>query len=125
MKKKIELEYTFRSSTKVLYNRLSTASGLSEWFADNVTIRGDEFVFVWEGIEQRAILVKSKDCEYVRFQWEDEDEEDEYFEFRISEDDVTGESALILTDFVESDEEEDAIELWDAQISELKHVLGA
>ncbi|MBN1113039.1 MAG: SRPBCC domain-containing protein [Bacteroidales bacterium] len=123
MKKKIELEYTFRSSTKILFNRLSTASGLSEWFADNVTIKGDVYIFVWEGIEQRAKLLKSKDCEYIQFQWEDEDED--YFEFRISEDDVTGESALILTDFVEPDEEIDAIELWDAQINELKHVLGA
>jgi len=123
MKKKIELEYTFRSSTKILFNRLSTASGLSEWFADNVTIKGDVYIFVWEGIEQRARLLKSKDCEYIQLQWEDEDED--YFEFRISEDDVTGESALILTDFVEADEEKDAIELWDAQINELKHVLGA
>jgi len=110
-------------ATKILFNRLSTASGLSEWFADNVTIKGDVYIFVWEGIEQRAKLLKSKDCEYIQFQWEDEDED--YFEFRISEDDVTGESALILTDFVEPDEEIDAIELWDAQINELKHVLGA
>ena len=37
---KYEIEYVIKSSIIILYKRLSTASGLSEWFADNVNSRG-------------------------------------------------------------------------------------
>ena len=33
-----QLEYPLNSSIKILYERLSTISGLSEWFADDVTL---------------------------------------------------------------------------------------
>ena len=33
------LEFPIKSSIKVLYKRLSTPSGLSEWFANDVNIK--------------------------------------------------------------------------------------
>ncbi len=120
---KYTLEYNIKSSRKVLFNRLSTAGGLSEWFADDVNVRGKNFVFIWDGTEQQAELVSKKDCKNVKFQWEEEDD-DSYFEFKINTDDLTGDVALIITDFAEEDEIEDAKNLWDSQISELKHILG-
>jgi uncharacterized protein YndB with AHSA1/START domain len=59
-KKKFELEYTMNTSPKVLYNRLSTPSGLAEWFADDVNLQGNLFTFIWDGSEQEAELLQKK-----------------------------------------------------------------
>ena len=55
MRKRIELEYIFSSSVKVLYSRLSTPAGLAEWFADDVIQKGNQFIFVWNKTEQSAM----------------------------------------------------------------------
>tara|TARA_Y100000782_G_scaffold114722_1_gene152125 strand:- start:2726 stop:3115 length:390 start_codon:yes stop_codon:yes gene_type:complete len=121
-----KLEYIIKSSPTVLYNYLRTPSGLSEWFADNVNIKDDVFSFFWDGSEDEARLIATRDKEFVRFKWlydEDEDE-DYYFEFRIKVDSLTGETALIITDFAEPDEKDEAMLLWEKQITALKRLLG-
>ena len=125
MRLKFELEYTMNCSAKVLFSRLSTPEGLSEWFADNVNVEGDHFTFVWNNSESKARLSALKENKLVRFEWIDvEDEEENYFEFRLATDELTSDLALIITDFAEDDEKEDAIYLWDSQISDLKRLLG-
>jgi uncharacterized protein YndB with AHSA1/START domain len=125
MRLKFELEYTMNCSAKVLFSRLSTPEGLSEWFADNVNVEGDHFTFVWNNSESKARLSALKENKLVRFEWIDvEDEEENYFEFRLATDELTSDLALIITDFAEEDEKEDAIYLWDSQISDLKRLLG-
>jgi uncharacterized protein YndB with AHSA1/START domain len=126
-KQKIQLEYSINSSPKVLFNRLSTPAGLSEWFADDINIDANKiFTFVWEGYEQRAEVIAMKDQSYIKFRWLDEDEDENYFfEFRIMIDELTGDLALLITDFVEKDEIEDITKLWDTQILELKHTIGS
>jgi len=123
MKNKFELEYSINSSTKILYARLSTPGGLSEWFADDINIRGNIYTFIWDGSEQEAELVCKKQDQQVRFKWV-EDEDDAYFEFKIHKDELTGDVALIITDFAEDDDKDDSVELWNRQIEELKHALG-
>lgn len=123
MKNKIELEYSINSSPNVLYPRLSTPDGLSEWFADNINIEGNIYTFIWEGSEQIAELLVKKDNQIVRFKWID-DEDETYFEFKIRKDELTGDVALVITDFVEDDEKEGVTDLWDTQITELKRALG-
>lgn len=122
-KLKYQLEYNLKCSTKVLYARLSTPSGLSEWFADDVNLRGEIYTFIWDGAEEKAELINKKDNKYVRFRWIEEDEET-YFEFKIDIHELTGDTALIITDFAEEDEQEDAIELWNSQIENLKRAIG-
>lgn len=36
-----EIEFPINSSPQLLYQYISTPSGLSEWFADNVNSRGE------------------------------------------------------------------------------------
>ncbi|MCU0474222.1 MAG: START-like domain-containing protein [Bacteroidales bacterium] len=125
MKEKYELEYTLNCSPKVLFSRLSTPEGLSEWFADNVNVEGDIFTFIWNKSEIRARLIALKENKFVRFEWLDNDEtESNYFEFSIIIEEISGSLALIITDFTEAEEKEDAISLWDSQIADLKRVLG-
>ena len=124
MKTKYELEYTFNTSPNFLYSRISTPEGLSEWFADNVNLKRGIYHFIWEGAEQEASVVQKKTNKYIRFHWEDDDDQEHYFEFRIHTDELTGDVALLITDFAEEEEKDDAIDLWDTQISELKHAIG-
>ncbi len=124
IKEKFELEFIIKTSPSILFNRLSTPSGLSEWFADDVNVKDGKFIFIWEGAEQVAELLSKKDNQHIKFHWEDE-EDDSYFEFLINVDDLTGDTALVITDFAESDEKEDAIELWNQQIDQLKQGLGS
>ncbi|MDQ1296936.1 MAG: hypothetical protein QG611_915 [Bacteroidota bacterium] len=125
MREKYELEYTLNCSPKVLFSRLSTPEGLSEWFADNVNVEGDIFTFIWNKSEIRARLIALKENKFVRFEWLDNSEEESnYFEFSIIIEEISGSLALIITDFTEAEEKEDAISLWDSQIADLKRVLG-
>ncbi len=124
MKKKYELEYAINSSPRVLFNRLSTPGGLSEWFADDVNLRGSVFTFIWEETEQQAEVVQRKDNKYIRFRWIGDEDDGIYFEFRLTQDELTGDVSLLITDFADDDEKNDAVDLWDTQIAELKHVIG-
>jgi uncharacterized protein YndB with AHSA1/START domain len=124
---KYELEYTLNCSPKVLFSRLSTPEGLSEWFADDVAIDGHLFIFRWGKSELKARLSSVKENKLARFEWDDDrgDKESNFFEFKIIVHDITGDLALIITDFAEPDEKEDAIYLWDTQINDLKRILGS
>ena len=124
VKEKYQLEFNINCSHKILFNRLSTAGGLNEWFADNVTVQGKMYTFEWSGVGQKAEMVNRKDMRYVRFHWLEDEDEKTYFEFKLNIDELTGDIALIVTDFAEADEVEDSKELWETQISELKHILG-
>ncbi len=122
--KSFEIEYVLSASPTVVYDRLCTPSGLSEWFADDVNQKKDVFTFFWEGSEQQAQLLSKKKNEHVRFHWLDSEKEESFFEFKIEVDDLTKDLSLLVTDWAYEDEIEESVELWDTQIDNLKHVLG-
>ena len=128
-KVKFEMEFPIHASPQLLYQYLSTPSGLSEWFADNVNSRGELFTFIWDGSEEQAKLLRKKSGESVKFKWLNEDENDNsiFFEMRIQVDEITKDVSIMVTDFAEDDKDEieEAKMLWDNQISDLKHVLGS
>lgn len=121
---KYEMEFVIQSSPQLLYQYLSTPSGLSEWFADNVNSRGEIFNFIWDGSEEQAKLLKKKTDEFVRFAWLDIEDES-FFEMRIIVDEITKDVSLFITDFAEEDEIDEAKMLWSNQVSDLKQVLGS
>jgi hypothetical protein len=122
MKKKFELEFPIKTTPRVLFPRLSTAGGLSEWFADNVIIEGQNmFTFVWDGAAQKAEQSYLRENQVVRYEWIDEDT---FFEFRLKTDELTSELALMVTDFAEEDDKIDSSNLWESQITRLKHSIG-
>lgn len=126
-KVKLQLEYAINCSPKVLFNRLSTASGLSEWFADNVNVKGKLFTFLWEGDKMVAEKTIQRENRLVRYEWIDDetDKEEDYFEFLISQDDLTSDVSLTIIDFAGNDEVDEITDLWNTQISNLKHLLGS
>jgi uncharacterized protein YndB with AHSA1/START domain len=126
-KVKFEMEFPIHASPQLLFQYISTPSGLSEWFADNVNSRGEIFTFIWDGSQEKAKLLSKKSGERIRFRWlADEDEgESYYFEIRIQVDEITKDVSLIVTDHIDEDEVDEAKMLWDNQISDLKQVLGS
>jgi len=121
---KFEIEFVIQSSPQLLYQYLSTPSGLSEWFADNVNSRGEIFNFIWDGSEEQAKLLKKKSDEFIKFTWS-ENEDDSFFEMRIIVDEITKDVSLFITDFAEEDEIDEAKMLWTNQVSDLKQILGS
>ncbi|MDX1365734.1 MAG: START-like domain-containing protein [Arenibacter latericius] len=123
-KVKFEVEFVIQSSPQLLYQYISTPSGLSEWFADNVNSRGEKFYFIWDGSEEEARMLKRKSDEFVKFTWVAE-EDDSFFEMRIIVDEITKDVSLFITDFAEEDEVAESKMLWENQVSSLKQVLGS
>lgn len=124
-KGRFEMEYVVHASAYLLFEFLTTPSGLSEWFADDVNIRQGIYTFFWDGSEQQAKLIGYKDAKLARFQWLDKND-GSYFEFRIDVDDLTGDVSLIITDFAEDPAEMATTKLlWDSQVNKLLHVIGA
>ncbi|PRX55215.1 START-like domain-containing protein [Flagellimonas meridianipacifica] len=121
---KFELEFVIQASPQLLYQYISTPSGLSEWYADNVNSRSERFTFIWDGTEENAKMLKRKSDEFVKFSWE-ENEDDSFFEMRIIVDEITKDVSLFITDFAEEDEVDEAKMLWENQVSDLKQVLGS
>jgi uncharacterized protein YndB with AHSA1/START domain len=125
MRVKFELEYNLNCSPKVLFSRLSTPDGLGEWFAQKVDAEGDLFTFFWNNSASKARLSAIKENKLVRFEWTGmENDDTNYFEFRINIEELTSSLALIICDFAEEVEIEDSISLWDSQITDLKRLLG-
>ena len=118
---KYELEFPIHASPNMLYQYISSASNLSEWFADNVNSRGKIFSFFWDGVEEKAELISFKNNKYVRFKWLDNDD-DSFFEISIVVDELTKDVSLVVFDFAEEDEVEEGKMLWESQISDLKQV---
>jgi uncharacterized protein YndB with AHSA1/START domain len=127
VKIRYELEFPLSSSPQLLYQYISTPSGLSEWFADNVNSRGEFFTFIWNGSEEKARLSSKKTGEKVKFRWVDENNKDTdfYFELRILEDEITKDVSLMVVDYADEDDMDEARLLWENQISDLKHVIGS
>lgn len=124
---KFEIEFPIHASPQLLYQYISTPSGLSEWFSDNVNSRGEFFTFIWDDSEERAKLLSKKSGERIKFRWLSDDEEGAscYFEIRIQVDEITKDVSLMITDFASDDEIDEAKMLWENQIADLKQVLGS
>ena len=123
---KHSLEFPINSSVSVLFKRLSTPSGLAEWFADDVIVKDKIFTFFWSESEQDAKLLKLKNDHFIRFKWKENDTKEDYFEFLIQIDEMTSDVCLIITDYADSKEEqEEQINFWNMQISLLKMAIGS
>lgn len=127
MKEKFQLEHLLKTSPKILESKLTTAEGLSEWFADDVNIRDGKYFFEWDGFEEEAVLISHKANQHIRFQWQlDIDEAlDTYFELAFTIDPMTQAIMLTITDFADTNEKESSILMWEQQLQKLRRLIGA
>ncbi len=123
-REKYVVEFPIRCSPNILYEFLSSANGLQEWFADKVDSRDATFYFTWNGATDEAEQIEAIENESVRYRWDYYDDE-EYFEFRITRSHVTNETILQIIDFADKFEVEDAKQLWNTQVVNLKQRIGS
>ncbi|MEO8852623.1 MAG: START-like domain-containing protein [Ginsengibacter sp.] len=127
MSKKVKytVEYPVRCSPSILYEFLSTSSGLQEWFADKVQDEDSIFSFSWSGgAEEKAQMMESEENKSIKFHWL-ESPADEFFEFSIDKSEVTNQTILTIHDFADKKEIKDQSQLWETQVKELFHRLGS
>lgn len=126
MSKKVlyTLEYPVRCSPGILFEFLSSPSGLQEWFADHVDERDGVYTFGWNGTEETAALLEQEENKFIRFQWTHAPKS-EYFEFAIDRSEVTNQTILIIKDFAEKKDIKDQSQLWEYQVKDLFHRLGS
>lgn len=123
-KKKFNIEYEIKSSPRILYTFLNEPNGLTQWFADDVSVRDQLYTFTWDDEQQKAKLLLLKENKLVRFKWMD-DEPQCYFEMEILQDELTNDVALSITDFATEETIAERKLIWDNQIQYLVSVLGA
>lgn len=126
-KEKFHIEFLMGNATQSsLWRMISQIDGLSEWFADEVSMDDTETIyrFTWGKIDNEAQIINKKPQSSIRYRWLDEEDENYYFEFLLRKLDLSGDMTLEVTDFSEPDEIGDAIALWESQIDEMKRRLG-
>lgn len=124
-RKKFTLEYIIRSSPAILFEFLTQPTNLSQWFSEFCDSQEDIFIFGWGGSDfQRARQVEMIEEEYVKYHWE-HGNKDEYFAFRVYKSEIANDTILEITDFADSKEIKEQTFLWDKQVEDLKHALGA
>jgi len=126
MKEKFQLEYVLNNiSVSVLWSSISTPSGLSEWFADKVSVEDNNiYTFQWGKTSQKAELIHNRTGSYMRFHWLEDEEPKTYFEFRITLVELTNDVILTITDFANPDEKAEYITLWNNEVSALRKAYG-
>ena len=123
-KKKFNIEYEIKSSPRILYSFLNEPNGLTQWFADDVSVRDQVYTFTWDDEQQTAKLLAVKENKLVRFRWVDDDPS-YYFEMEIIQDELTSDVALSITDFATEDAIGERKLIWDNQVKYLISTLGA
>jgi uncharacterized protein YndB with AHSA1/START domain len=129
-KKLFTADYEIHASIKMLYPYIQTASGLAEWFADDVKINNIEktYIFVWENEEHKAHLAAHRTNHFARFEFLPENEEDQrdpsYFELRLEFNELTQSVFLKVTDYSDFQDVHELNDLWDGLVDVLRKIVG-
>jgi len=124
-KEKFHIEFVFdKASKNSLWDYISSAAGLAEWFADYVAVDGKLFTFRWKNYFNEAEVIELLPYKFIRFHWLDDEANETFFEFSLHKIELTGGIALEITDFAEKNERESAVILWETQVKMLRRVLG-
>ncbi len=128
-KNKFITEFEINASQKMLFPYLSTASGLAQWFADDVNINEDKvYSFLWDGEDHRAIKAAQRANVSVKFEFLPETDEDKddpnYIELKLNVNELTQSVFIQITDYSDLDDEEEQEDLWENIVYSLKQIIG-
>ena len=129
-KQKFMGEYSINASRKMLFPYLSTASGLSLWFADDVNINNinKTLIFIVDGEEIIARIDSVKKNRYVKFSFLEDGEvrkDHDYLEFKLEINELTQSVFIRIIEYTETDDLEESFQIWDNLLSQLKEIIGA
>ena len=122
VKNKFVADYQINASRKIVFQYLSTASGLEEWFAEGVRINEDKvFIFDFDNEEHYARVASLRINSHVKFEFFDPKDPYEsdhaYIEFKLEENELTQSLFLKVIDYSDSYEEDELVAIWDGLIS--------
>lgn len=125
-KEKIHLEYLLKAgSGNIVWSLISTPSGLESWFADKVTVKEKTYTFHWGKTEKRtAEITTLRTNSHIRFHWVDDENPKTYVELRMSNNELTEDLILEITDWAEPDEIDDLKDLWESDVEKMKRISG-
>ncbi|MHA6247764.1 START-like domain-containing protein [Pontibacter sp. CAU 1760] len=128
-KTKFVREYPINASARLLYPYLSTASGLTQWFCDDVTVDGNKiYNFLWDGRNHFAELTSYRTNRSVRFLFLNEEKkhvaDSAFIEFSIESSELTQEQFLKVMDYTSEEDIVELEELWDNLMLNLREIVG-
>ena len=129
-KQKFIGEYQINASRKMLFPYLSTATGLCQWFADDVNINNIDktIIIILDGDERIAVIDSIKNNRYVKFRFLNEDEkpkENDTLEFRLEINELTQSVFVRVEEYTDTDDLEESYQIWENLLSQLKEIIGA
>ena len=129
-KQKFVGEYPINASRKMLFPYLSTATGLCQWFADDVNINNIDktLIFIVDGEERIAVIDSINKNRYVKFRFlmdGEKPKENDTLEFRLEVNDLTQEVFVRVEEYTESDDLEESYQIWENLLAQLKEIIGA
>lgn len=123
-------EYEVNASRKMLYPYISSASGLSQWFADDVNVNNQDktLTFIWDGEENIAKIASQRTNNYIKFEFlpRNEEEEDDpcWVEIRLEMNELTQSVFIKIIDYSDIDDEEELNEIWENNMHALREIVG-
>ena len=131
-KQRIDIEYPLTTkSPNIIWEQISSAHGLERWLADHVKEEAGTFTFTWgepwtQQDIRKAHLIEYVKHDHIRLKWDYEDEidDDSYWEMRIGKSDLTHYLTLFITDFAEDDDTDGLKILWESNLDRLHRASG-
>src|ERR1043165_5010773 len=122
-------DFEVHASVKMLYPYIQTAGGLSEWFADNVTISPEKlFTFVWDNESHHAKMTSSRVNHFCKFEFQPESDEDRddpsWFELQLEINELTQTTFIKVFDYSDFDDMDELQDLWEGLVENLRKVVG-
>jgi len=122
-------DFEVHASVKMLFPYIQTAGGLSEWFADNVTISPEKvFTFVWDNELHHAKMASFRINHFCRFEFLPESDEDHanpsWFELRLEINELTQTTFIKVFDYSDFDDMDELQDLWKGLVENLRKVVG-
>lgn len=129
VKNKFVSDYQINASKKIVFHYISTASGLEEWFADEVKIDEDKnYIFNFDNEDHYAKLASLRLNSHVKFEFFDPknpvEADHSFIEFKLEENDLTQTLFLKVIDYSDSYDEDESVSIWEGLISRLKEIIG-
>ena len=128
-KSRFVAEFPINASPKILYPYLSTASGLSQWFCDDVRyIEGQRLNFIWDQENHYAEISGQRLNRAVRFVFLDDQRQPladaNFLEFSLDSSQVTDEVYLRVVDYSPTHDASEQHEMWEGLVGKLREQVG-
>lgn len=128
-KTRFVVEFPINASPKILFPYLATASGLSQWFCDDVRyVEGHRLNFIWDQENHYAEISGQRLNRAIRFVFLDDQRQSvadaNFLEFTLDSSQVTDEVYLRVVDYSSAHQVEEQQEMWESLVAKLREQVG-